>query len=222
MEVKKYDCQQCGAEINFAGETSVICQVCGISNELVKQEEAALEAITSMEQMLGGKIVELERRFKASGDAEARDYIFRKDYLPRLDVIFENLTEKFDDYFRRPIFQINLLKKYNPLYNVEKVFKLETKKGFSEDFTHELNQFARRQLEFPIMNLLAASNTSKTHIEILRHHIMFLSNLFVIRGKALEINADSITAVLNLMELAIEHCQILMKLYIRGDCKTTR
>lgn len=214
MEVKSYDCRTCGEVINFGGETLVICQICGTENELVNQQALNEEAVKELEQTFGSKLDELERRFQISGDVEARNYLFKRDQQPRLDIHFESLTEKYDEYFRRPIFQINILKKCNPLFNTKKVFKIETKKGYSEEFTHELIQFGKRQLNHPIMELLAAKEDTKNHIKILKHHSIFLSNLFNIRGMALEISQSSLGYVENLINCAITNCQELTNLYV--------
>ncbi len=213
MEVKSYDCRTCGEVLNFAGETRAICQICGTENELVKQEALNQLAVKELEQTFGSKLNDLERRFQISGDVEARDYLFKRDQQPRLDIHFESLIEKYEEYFRRPIIQINLLKKYNPLFNTNKVFKIETKKGYSEEFTHELIQFGKRQLNHPIMELLAAKEETKNHIKILKHHSLFLSNLFNIRGMALKINESSLGFVENLIKRAIIDCQELIPLY---------
>ena len=213
MEVKSYDCRTCGEILNFAGETRAICQICGTENELVKQEALNQEAVKELEQTFGSKLDDLERRFQISGDVEARDYLFKRDQQPRLDIHFESLIEKYEEYFRRPIIQIKLLKKYNPLFNTKKVFEIETKKGYSEEFTHELIQFGKRQLNHPIMEFLAAKEETKNHIKTLKHHSLFLSNLFNIRGMALKINENSLGFVVNLINRAIIDCQELISLY---------
>lgn len=213
MEVKSYDCRTCGEVLNFAGETRAICQICGTENELVNQEALNQEAVKELEQTFGSKLDDLERRFQISGDVEARDYLFKRDQQPRLDIHFESLIEKYEEYFRRPIIQIKLLKKYNPLFNTKKVFEIETKKGYSEEFTHELIQFGKRQLNHPIMELLAAKEETKNHIKILKHHSLFLSNLFNIRGIALKIDESSLGFVENLINRAIIDCQELIPLY---------
>lgn len=214
MSIIIYYCDQCASTLDFTGQTSVICQVCGSNNINAEAEKAAIDAKALAEQYLGD-IDELERRLKASGDAQARDYIFKKDFQPRMNVIFDNLTEKYDEYFRRPIFHIKPLKKYNHLFNVNKVFELETQKGFHKTFTHGLNQFAMGQLELPVMNLLAASEESQRHIKILRHHTMFLSRLYNIRGIALDLNKESIQAAENLITLIINDCEILENEYAK-------
>ncbi|HEC36730.1 hypothetical protein LCGC14_1046810 [marine sediment metagenome] len=213
MEVKSYDCRTCGEVLNFADETRAICQICGTENELVKQEALNQEAVKELEQTFGSKLDDLERRFQISGDVEARDYLFKRDQQPRLDIHFESLIEKYEEYFRRPLIQLKLLKKYNSLFNTEKVFKIETKKGYSEEFTHELIQFGKRQLNHPIMELLAAKKETKNHIKILKHHSLFLSNLFNIRGMALKINESSLGFVENLINRALIDCQELIPLY---------
>ncbi len=213
MEVKSYDCRTCGEVLNFAGETRAICQICGTENELVNQEALNQEAVKELEHTFGSKLDDLERRFQISGDVEARDYLFKRDQQPRLDIHFESLIEKYEEYFRRPIIQIKVLKKYNPLFNTNKVFKIETKKGYTEEFTHELIQFGKRQLNHPIMELLAAKEETKNHIKILKHHSLFLSNLFNIRGMALKINESSLGFVENLIKRAIIDCQELIPLY---------
>jgi len=213
MEIKSYDCRTCGEFINFGGETLAICQICGTENKLVSQQVLNEEAVKELEHTFGSKLDELERRFQVSGDIEARNYLFKRDQQPRLDIHFENLTEKYDEYFRRPLFQINILKNCSPLFKTKKVFRLETKKGYSEEFTHELIQFGKRQLNHPIMELLAAKEETKNHIKILKHHSIFLSNLFNIRGMALEINQNSLGYVENLINCAITNCQELINLY---------
>ena len=213
LEVKSYDCRTCGEFINFSGEKLAICQICGTENELVNQQGLNEEAVKELEHTFGSKLNDLENRFQSSGDVEARNYLFKKDQQPRLDIHFESLTEKYDEFFRRPLFQINILKKYNPLFNTKKVFKIETKKGYSEDFTHELIQFGKRQLNHPIMELLATKVETKNHIKILKHHSIFLSNLFNIRGMGLEINQGSLGHVENLIKCAITNCQELTNLY---------
>lgn len=213
MEVKSYNCKTCGEVLNFAGETRAICQICGTENELVNQEALNQEAVKELEQTFGSKLDDLERRFQISGDVEARDYLFKRDQQPRLDIHFESLIEKYEEYFRRPIIQLKLLKKYSPLFNTKKVFKIETKKGYSEEFTHELIQFGKRQLNHPIMELLAAKEETKNHIKILKHHSLFLSNLFNIRGIALKINKSSLGFIENLINRAIIDCQELIPLY---------
>ena len=213
MELKSYDCRTCGEVLNFAGEKSAICQICGTENELVNQEVLNQEAVKELEQTFGSKLDDLEHRFQVSGDVEARDYLFKRDQQPRLDIHFESLIEKYEEYFRRPIIQLEILKKYNPLFNTKKVFKLETKKGYSEEFTHELIQFGKRQLNHPIMEFLAAKEETKNHIKILKYHSLFLSNLFNIRGMALQINENSLGFVENLINRGIIDCQELIPLY---------
>jgi len=213
LEVKSYDCRTCGEFINFGDEKLAVCQICGTENELVNQQVLNEEAVKELEHTFGSKLNDLERRFHVSGDVEARNYLFKRDQQPRLDIHFESLTEKYDEFFRRPLFQINILKKYNPLFNTKKVFKIETKKGYTEDFTHELIQFGKRQLNHPIMELLAAKEETKNHIKILKHHSIFLSNLYNIRGMALEISQSSLGYVENLINCAITNCQELIKLY---------
>ncbi len=212
MSIKAFYCDQCGSPIDFGGNSNTICQTCGVNNINIDAEKAIVEAKTLAETYLGN-LEELETRLKASGDATARDYIFTKDFKPRLDVIFENLTERFDDYFRRPIFNLTVLKGFNPLFDVTRVFDTENKKGFSKHFTRDLNQFAMGQLELPVMNLLAASETSQNHILTLKHHTMFLSRLHNIRGLALTLTPDSLSSVGNLINLAIKDCEILEKQY---------
>jgi len=211
-----YYCDQCGSPIDFGGSSSVICQTCGANNINVEAEKAALEAKLIAESYLGN-LEELEKRLKASGDSTARDYIFTKDFKPRLDIVFEDLLEKFEDHFRHSIFHFNILKKYNHLFDVSVVFENEQSQGFNKHFTRDLNQFAMGQLELPVMKLLAASESSKRHIEILKHHTMFLSRLFNIRGLALNINVNSVKAIINLLILAIKDCEFLEKKY--GEIK---
>jgi len=212
MSIKVFYCDQCGSPIDFSGQSNAICQTCGVNNVNVEAEKAILEARTLAESYLGN-LEELENKLKASGDATARDYIFTKDFKPRLDVVFENLTERFDDYFRRPIFNLTVLKGLNPLFDVTRVFDTEIEKGYSKHFTRDLNQFAMGQLDLPVMKLLAASETSQNHILTLKHHTMFLSRLYNIRGLALTLKTDSLTSVRNLINLAIKDCEILEEQY---------
>ena len=123
MSVKVFYCDQCGSAIDFSGQSNVVCQTCGANNVNTEAEKAIIEARALAETYLGN-LEELEQRLKASGDATARDYIFTKDFKPRLDVIFENLIEKFDEHFRRPIFNLTVLKELNPLFDVNKVFHI--------------------------------------------------------------------------------------------------
>ncbi|MFX0135432.1 MAG: hypothetical protein ACFFDN_17445 [Candidatus Hodarchaeota archaeon] len=212
MSVKAFYCDQCGSPIDFSGDSNVICQTCGVNNVNVEAERAIMEARTLAETYLGN-LEELENRLKASGDATARDYIFTKDFKPRLDVVFENLMERFDEYFRRPIFNLTVLKGINPLYDVTRIFNTEIEKGYSKHFTRDLNQFAMGQLELPVMKLLAASETSQKHILTLKHHTMFLSRLYNIRGLALNLKTESLNSVKNLINLIIGDCEILEKQY---------
>lgn len=212
MSIKVFYCDQCGSPINFSGQSNAICQTCGVNNVNVEAEKAVIEARTLAESYLGN-LEELENKLKASGDAAARDYMFTKDFKPRLDVVFENLSERFDDYFRRPIFNFTVLKGLNPLFDVTKVFDTENEKGYSKHFTHDLNQFAMGQLDLPVMKLLVASEMSQNHILTLKHHTMFLSRLYNIRGLALTLKTDSLTSVRNLINLAIKDCEILEEQY---------
>lgn len=212
MSIKVFYCGQCGSPINFSGQSNATCQTCGVNNVNVEAEKAIIEARTLAESYLGN-LEELENKLKASGDAAARDYMFTKDFKPRLDVVFENLTERFDDYFRRPIFNFTVLKGLNPLFDVTKVFDTENKKVYSKHFTRDLNQFAMGQLDLPVMKLLAASEMSQNHILALKHHTMFLSRLYNIRGLALTLKTDSLTSVRNLINLAIKDCKILEEHY---------
>ena len=212
MSIKVFYCDQCGSPINFSGQSNAICQTCGVNNVNVEAEKAVIEARTLAESYLGN-LEELENKLKASGDAAARDYMFTKDFKPRLDVVFENLTERFDDYFRRPIFNFTVLKGLNQLFDVTKVFDTENEKGYSKHFTRDLNQFAMGQLDLPVMKLLAASEMSQKHILTLKHHTMFLSRLYNIRGLALTLKTDSLASVRNLINLAIKDCEILEEQY---------
>jgi len=214
MSVKELTCYQCASPINFGGKASVICQICGYTNQEKVSKKAINDAIANMEEMLGAKIEDLEKRFKSTGaDIEARDYIYRKDFKPRIDVVFENLKERFDEHFRRPIYQINLLSRYSPSYKVQDLFITSTIMNYSAHFTQELNIFAGIQLEQPIMHLLAASEESKEHIQRLKRHSIFLSRLYNIRGLALDLNVTSIKAVGKLISLALEDSKILEKEY---------
>ena len=212
MSIKVYYCDQCGSPIDFGGQSNSICQTCGANNVNVEAEKAILEARTLAESYLGN-LEELEKKLKASGDATTRDYIFTKDFKPRLDVVFENLTERFDDYFRRPIFNLRSLRGVNPLFDVTRVFDTENKKGFSKHFTRDLNQFAMGQLDLPVMKLLAASEASQNQILTMKHHTMFLSRLYNIRGLALPLTTDSLNSVKNLINLAVKDCEILEEQY---------
>ena len=95
MSIKVFYCDQCGSPINFSGQSNAICQTCGVNNVNVEAEKAIIEARTLAESYLGN-LEELENKLKASGDVAARDYMFTKDFKPRLDVVFENLTERFE------------------------------------------------------------------------------------------------------------------------------
>lgn len=212
MSIKVFYCDQCGSPINFSGQSNAICQTCGVNNVNVEAEKAIIEARTLAESYLGN-LEELENKLKASGDTAARDYMFTKDFKPRLDVVFENLTERFDDYYRRPIFNFTVLKGLNQLFDVTKVFDTENDKGYSKHFTRDLNQFAMGQLDLPVMKLLAASEISQNHILTLKHHTMFLSRLYNIRGLALTLKTDSLTSVRNLINLAIKDCEVLEEQY---------
>ena len=214
MSVKELTCYQCASPINFGGKSSVICQICGYTNQEKVSKKAINDAIANMEEMLGAKIEDLEKRFKSTGaDIEARDYIYRKDFKPRIDVVFENLKERFDEHFRKPIYQINLLSRYSPSHKVQDLFVTRTSADYSEHFTQELNKFAGIQLEQPIMHILAASVESKEYIQLLKRHSIFLSRLYNIRGLALNLNATSIKAVGKLINLALEDSKILEKEY---------
>lgn len=212
MSVKGYYCDQCGSPINFAGKTNVICQTCGLNNVNTVAEKANIDARALAEQFLGD-LEDLKESLQSQGDAQARDFNFRKFFLPRLEVVFEDLIENYDDYFRRPLFQIKMLKRYSKLFNVKKVFKTEKKKGYSKEFVHDLNQFAMGQLELDVMNLMATGEKSQLFIQTCKHHTMFLSRLYNIRGIALRTSIQSMAAVQNLLELANEDCTFLAESY---------
>ncbi len=213
MGVKSNDCYNCGGPIAYGGQTIAICGICGYENEQKSQELEIQEAKEEFGEMLGASLDDLESRLKASGDVETRDYIFKRDQLPLIDIHFENLTEKYEESFRRPIFQMNLLQKYNNLFDVRKVFQIDNKKNYADGFTYELNKFGKTQLNLPIVDLLAAKEGTKNHIQILKHHSMFLSTLFNIRGKGLRLDSNNLVFIEKLINLALANCQELIKLY---------
>ena len=72
----------------------IICVACGCENvyEQLKQDEE--ETRKKFEEMFG-KIEALEGQVRSSGDMAAREYIFDKDFRPRIDTAFQELEERF-------------------------------------------------------------------------------------------------------------------------------
>jgi len=211
MSIKIYYCEGCGGDIDFAGQAETICQDCGAKNINAVAEKAKLEAEALAEHFLGD-MENLKEQVKM-GDPQSRDYNFRRDILPRLEVVFEDLIENYDDYFRRPLFQIKMLKRYSKLFNVKKVFKTHKQKGYSQEFTRELIQFAKGQLELDVINLMATGKKSQSFVQTCKNHTMFLASLYTIRGKALTISKQSMSAVEKLLENASENCAFLAESY---------
>ncbi|MHA1385962.1 MAG: hypothetical protein ACTSR3_19590 [Candidatus Helarchaeota archaeon] len=215
MQLKVYSCLTCGYELDVSTGDIIVCEYCGTNNVLDTLKKDEDETKKKFEEMFG-KIEHLEAQIRSSGDIAAREYIFNKDFKPRIDTAFQDLEERFEEHFRRPIFQVDLLKQYNPNFNVKKVFLGQDGKirNWDENFNKDLNLFSKNLLGQPVMNELAAGENSKKHIKTLKARANFLANLYAARGKAsVKWDLKSLKYIKNLITAAKKYAMELIEMY---------
>lgn len=212
-------CEYCGEIYNGETDDLFICQTCGSKNYLKDISEGISKIKKEIEYILGQSIEEVKEQLSISGDASARDFLFNKHYKPKIDIHFEDITERFGDYFRRPLISIDLIKRLDTLFDVEKVFDQENTKGFDPEIIKELTRFAFGTLNDDVMKLMAANPKSKQHIDVMQEHINFLSKLYLIRGTSLNLTEEKLVHIMKIIEKAIEICSRLVEKYqqIEGE-----
>ncbi|MHA1522536.1 MAG: hypothetical protein ACTSRK_20400 [Promethearchaeota archaeon] len=215
MAIKLLKCEYCG-EI-FSGEIDeyFICQTCGNKNIINDLTANSVKVKKKLEDILNQSIEEIKEQMTTTGDVTAREILFAKHYKPKIETHYEKLDEEYEDFFRRPLFTIDLLNRVNSVFDVSKVFIHEMAEGGNSnlDFIKDLNLFIFGTLGDETIDILASGKKSKEFISLMKNNLEFLSKIYLIRHLLLNLNLQSIKNAKQLILKTIEICKFLKEKY---------
>ncbi|MHA1308862.1 MAG: hypothetical protein ACTSO7_16615 [Candidatus Heimdallarchaeota archaeon] len=194
VKITAYRCMNCGANIKFPkGENETTCEYCAYVNA----KETVNANFAEIEKYMLEKYNELQQQIDSihSGvqvDVESRDWIFNRDYKPRIETSFNNIEEKFEENFRKPLFNVSILADMDSKMSMEEIFNA---KEWNSELIKPVINFWSLELNHPVMKNMAAKPASKNYLENIQARGNLLSNIYWIRGLSVDFTKENIIRI---------------------------
>jgi len=215
MSIKLLKCEYCGEIYNGELDEFFICQTCGNKNIINDLTANSVKVKKELENLFNQSIEEIKEQMKTTGDVTAREILFAKYYKPKIETHYEKLAEEYEDFFRRPMFTIDLLKRVNPVFEVSKVFihEMSQQNHSNLDFIKDLNLFIFGTLGDETIEILTSGKKSQEFVFLMKNNLEFLSKIYLIRHILLNLNLQSVKNAKQLIQKTIEICKGLAEKY---------
>ena len=212
VTITAYRCMNCGANIKFPKEENEsTCEYCAAIN----LKEDVQTNFQEIEKKMLEKYLDLQNQMNSiqtgdQKDIETRDWIFNRDYKPRIETSFTNITEKFEEYFRKPLFNVTILAQRDRKMNLDEVFG---KDGWKPENIKSIISFWSVELNHPALKNMAAKQVSKNYLESLSLRGNLLSNIYWIRGLSIDLTLENTKTIMKFCDKCIDITKKLIKVY---------